>query len=123
MPGQGLGIGAKAQRVCVVLNPAEGMQLAAIMPTAAGLKHVERARIVLASADRYSAQRVAKSIGVSRPTAWRWQQCLAVTGIDGLLRNKLRKARHGADRDGITVRVVTRTAPWQSQPEPAGRLL
>jgi Homeodomain-like domain len=31
-------------------------------------KHVERARIMLASADRHSAQRVAQTIGVSRPT-------------------------------------------------------
>ena len=49
-----------AQQVCVVLSAAEREQLAAI----AGdrnrpRKHVERARIMLASADRHSAQRVA----------------------------------------------------------------
>ena len=32
-------------------------------------KHIERARIVLALADRHSAERMARSIGVSRPTA------------------------------------------------------
>jgi hypothetical protein len=54
-------------------------------------KHVERACIVLASADRHSPQRVAHSIGVSRPTVWRWQQRFAESGVEGLLRDKTRK--------------------------------
>jgi hypothetical protein len=42
-----------AQRVCVVLNTAEREQLAAIVADRnRPRKHVERARIVLASADR-----------------------------------------------------------------------
>jgi hypothetical protein len=45
-------------------------------------KHVERARIVLASADRHSAQRVAQRIGVSRPTVRRWQQRFAAQLAD-----------------------------------------
>jgi hypothetical protein len=40
-------------------------------------KHVERARIVLASADRGPAQRIAQGIARSRPTVWRWQQRFA----------------------------------------------
>ena len=81
-----------AQTVCVVVSTAEREQLAAI----AGdrnrpRKHVERVRIVLASADRHSPQRVAHSIGVSRPTVWRWQQRFAESGVEGLLRDKSRK--------------------------------
>src|SRR5437868_14953115 len=38
-----------------------------------------------------SAQRVAQSIGVSRPTVWRWQQRFAESGVEGLLRDKTRK--------------------------------
>ena len=73
-----LGKGAMAQNVCVVLNTAEREQLAAIVADRnRPRKHVERARIVLASADRGSAQRVAQNIGVSRPTVWRWQQRFA----------------------------------------------
>ena len=34
---------------------------------------------------------MAQSIGVSRPTAWRWQQRFAENGVDGLLRDKTRK--------------------------------
>ena len=62
------------QQVCVVLSAAEREQLAAIVADRnRPRKHVERARIVLASADRHAAQQVAQRIGVSRPTLWRWQ--------------------------------------------------
>jgi transposase len=74
-----------AQSVCVVLNTIEREQLAAIVADRnRPRKHVERARIVLASADQKSAQRVAQNIGVSRPTVWRWQQRFAEAGIGGL---------------------------------------
>jgi hypothetical protein len=43
-------------------------------------KYIERAQIVLASADWHPAQQVAQSIGVSRPTVWRWQQRFAESG-------------------------------------------
>jgi transposase len=72
-----------AQQVCVVLSIAEREQLAAMAADRnRPRKHVERARIVLASADRHSAQRVAQSIGVSRPTVWRWQQRFAESGVE-----------------------------------------
>jgi hypothetical protein len=59
-----------AQQVCVVLSTGDHEQLAAVAADRNRLrKHIERARIVLASADRHSAQRVAQSVGVSRPTA------------------------------------------------------
>src|SRR5260370_41623869 len=61
-------MGAMAQQVCVVLSTAEREQLAAIAADPnRPRKHIERARAVLASADRDAAQRVAQSIGVSRP--------------------------------------------------------
>src|SRR5713226_5457140 len=71
-----------AQTVCVVVDAADRQR---------PRKHVERARIVLASADRGSTQRVAQSVGVSRPTVWRWQQRFAEAGVEGLLRDKTRK--------------------------------
>ena len=46
---------------------------------------MERARIVLASADRGPVQRVAQSIGVRRPMVWRWQHRFAEAGVEGLL--------------------------------------
>src|SRR6266403_1957330 len=70
-------------------------------------KCVERARIVLASADRGPAQRVAQSIGVSRPTVWRWQQRFAEAGVDGLLRDKTRKPGKAPIAAETAARVVT----------------
>jgi transposase len=76
-------------------------------------KHVERARIVLASANRHSAQRVAQSIGVSRPMVWRWQQRFAESGVEGLLRDKTRKPAKAPIAADTTAQVValTCTAP------------
>src|SRR6266849_283566 len=81
-----------AQTVCVVVDAADRQRLASIVADRnRPRKHVERARIVLASADRGSTQRVAQSVGVSRPTVWRWQQRFAEAGVEGLLRDKTRK--------------------------------
>src|SRR3954465_4993522 len=54
-------------------------------------KHVQRARIVLLSADRLSVGEVARQTDMSRPAVWRWQQRFAEEGVDGLLRDKTRK--------------------------------
>ena len=99
-----------AQQVCVVLSIAEREQLAAIAADRnRPRKHVERARIVLASADRHSAQRVAQSIGVSRPTVWRWQQRFAESGVEGLLRDKTRKPGKAPIAAETTAQVVALT--------------
>ena len=99
-----------AQRVCVVLSSAEREQLAAIAADRnRSRKHVERAHIVLASADRHSAQRVAQSIGVSRPTVWRWQQRFAERGVEGLLRDKTRKPGKAPLAAETTAQVVALT--------------
>jgi len=61
-----------AQQVCVVLSAAEREQLAAIAADRnRPRKHIERARTVLASADRRPVRQVARSIGVS-PTSACW---------------------------------------------------
>jgi Homeodomain-like domain-containing protein len=92
-----------AQGVCVILNSAEREQLAAMVADR------NRARIVLASADRGSAQQVAQSIGVSRPTVWRWQTRFAETGVEGLLRDKTRKPGKAPIAAETTARVVALT--------------
>src|SRR5215472_4592323 len=105
-----LGKGAMAQSVRVVLNTIEREQLTAIVADRnRPRKHVERARIVLAAADRGSAQRVAQNIGVSRPTVWRWQRRFAEAGIEGLLRDKTRKPGKAPIAAQTTARVVALT--------------
>ena len=51
-------------------------------------KHMQRARIVLLSADRLPVAAVARQAGVSRPAVWRWQRRFAEQGVGGLLRDK-----------------------------------
>jgi Homeodomain-like domain len=81
-----------AQTVCVIVSAVDRDRPQAIAADRnRRQKHVERARLVLASADRGSAQRVAQSLGVSRPTVWRWQQRFAEAGVEGLLRDGTRK--------------------------------
>jgi transposase len=81
-----------AQTVSVIIGPEDRMRLTAI----AGdrnrpHKPVQRANIILLSADRLSVQEVARQAGVSRPAVWRWQVRYAEAGVDGLLRDKTRK--------------------------------
>ena len=75
-----------AQTVCVIVSALDRDRLRAVVADRnRPRKHVERARIVLASADWRPAQRVAHSIGVSRPTVWRWQQRFAEARVSGIL--------------------------------------
>ncbi len=81
-----------AQTVSIIVSPEDRARLAAVIGDRnRPLKHVQRARIVLLSADRLSVLDIARQIGVSRPAVWRWQVRFAEQGVDGLLRDKTRK--------------------------------
>src|SRR6201997_3919197 len=108
--GRGIGGQGMAQQVCVVLSAAEREQVAAIAADRnRPRKHIERAQIVLASADRLPVQQVAQSIGVSRPTVCRWQQRFAESGIEELLRDKTRKPGKAPIAAETAARVVAMT--------------
>ena len=80
-----------AQTVCVMLDAGERARLAAIASYGSRpLKHIQRARIVLLSAERLSVQDVARRAGVGRPAVWRWQRRFGEEGVEGLLRDKTR---------------------------------
>ncbi len=80
-----------AQEVCVIVSAEDRVQLAAVVgDRSRPLKHVQRARIILHSADRLSVLEVARRAGMSRPAVWRWQRRYAEEGIAGLLRDKTR---------------------------------
>ena len=80
-----------AQTVSVLLSARERVGLQGIVEDRRRpLKHIQRARIVLLSADRLSVLEIARRIGISRPMVWRWQQRFAEEGLDGLLRDKTR---------------------------------
>jgi len=81
-----------AQTVCIVLPAEDRARLAVVIGDRnRPQKHVQRARIVLLSADRLPVVDVARRTGASRPGVWRWQQRFAEEGVDGLLRDKTRK--------------------------------
>jgi len=80
------------QTVSVIVSAEDHARLAAIIgDRSLPLKHVQRARIVLYSADRLPALEVARRAGVSRPAVWRWQRHYADEGVDRLLREGSRK--------------------------------
>jgi transposase len=81
-----------AQTVCIILGEPDRKRLAAIVSDRnRQRKHVERAQLILASAERGPVQQVAARLGISRPMVWRWQQRFAEEGVDGLLHDKTRK--------------------------------
>ncbi|MCH7692243.1 MAG: IS630 family transposase, partial [Proteobacteria bacterium] len=80
-----------AQDICVIVAAEDRARLAAVAgDRSRPLKHVQRARIVLFSADRLPVAEVARRAGVSRPAVWRWQRRYGEQGVDGLLRDKSR---------------------------------
>lgn len=82
-----------AQTVSIIsILPEDRARLAAVIGDRnSPQKHVQRARIVLLSADRLPVLDVARQVGISRPAVWRWQVRYAEQGVDGLLRDKTRK--------------------------------
>jgi transposase len=99
-----------AQTVWVVLSPSDRQTLEAIIADRnRPQKHVERAQVVLASAEPGPVQRVAARLDVSRPMVWRWQQRFAEQGVDGLLRDKTRKPGKPPIPAETVARVVAMT--------------
>lgn len=81
-----------AQTVSVIVGAEDRARLAALLSDRnRPLKHVQRANIIVLSAERLPVQEVARRAGVSRPAVWRWQVRYAEQGVDGLLRDKTRK--------------------------------
>ncbi len=81
-----------AQTVCLLVDAEDRTRLTAIVSDRnRPQKHVQRARIILLSADHPPVLAVARQTGASRPAVWRWQQRFAEQGVDGLLRDKTRK--------------------------------
>ena len=67
-----------AQTVCVVLGSSDRRELEAIVADRnRAQKHIDRAQVVLAAAERGPVQRMAAQLGISRPMVWRWQQRFA----------------------------------------------
>jgi DNA invertase Pin-like site-specific DNA recombinase len=78
-----------AQTVSLLLSAQHSADLEGVIEDRGRpVKHVQRAQIVLLSAERLPVLEIANRVGVSRPMVWRWQQRFAEEGIEGLLRDK-----------------------------------
>ena len=88
-------------------------------------KHVQRARIVLLSADRLKVAALARQLGVGRPMVWRWQRRFAEEGVDGLLRDKTRPPGTQPLPAAVEQRVVelTMTEPPANATHWSGRAM
>ena len=81
-----------AQTVCIILSPEDRLRLAAVIQDRnSPQKHVQRAKIIVHSAEKRSVLDVARRSGIARPAVWRWQRRYTEQGVDGLLRDKTRK--------------------------------
>jgi transposase len=80
-----------AQEISVIVSDDDRARLEAIVGDRNhSHKHVQRARIVLLSAERLAVAEVARRAGISRAAVWRWQRRFAEQGVSGLLRDKTR---------------------------------
>ncbi len=100
-----------AQTVCILVSASDRQRLEAIVADRnRQRKHVERARLILASNEpRRTVQQIVAEVGVSRPMVWRWQQRFAEAGPDGLLRDKTRKPGKAPIPAETVERVVAMT--------------
>jgi hypothetical protein len=72
-------------------------------------KHVERARIVLLSADGAGTLSVMRQVGCAKATVWRWQERFMAVGVDGLLRDKSRPPGKAPLAAAVVERVIELT--------------
>ena len=71
-----------AQELCVLVSDEDRAHLEAIIGDRnRPLKHVQRARIILLSAERRPVLQVTRGAGVSRRAVWRWQRRYAEAGV------------------------------------------
>src|SRR3954453_3369238 len=99
-----------AHVVCLLFSAGDHERLAAVLADRnRPQKHVARARIILASAERLDVGEVARRARISRPAVWRGQQRCAEAGVDGLLRDKTRTPGKPATPDAVVQRVVALT--------------
>src|SRR2546421_9303199 len=106
-----------AQTVSVIVSAEERVRLAAIVgDRSRPLKHVQRARIVLHSADRLPVLEVAHRSSVSRPAVWRWQRGYAEEGVEGLLHDKTRPPGTAP----VPMTTVAKLLPLTSSEPPGG---
>jgi hypothetical protein len=112
-------VGHMTQTACLIASALDRERLQAIVADRnRRQRHVERARVVLASADagRFS--------GLLRPMVWRWQHCFAEAGVKGLSPTRPASPasrRSLADKAARMVALICIEPPHQATHWNAGR--
>src|SRR5450432_2201385 len=100
--------------ISITVKSSECRRLKALLKNRnAPQKHVWRAQIVLLSAEGLGTTEIMRRSGKSKPCVWRWQERFMEEGVDGLLRDKTRKARKARLGPEVAKGVValTQTVP------------
>src|SRR5437016_28505 len=82
-------------RAGIVVNVTRSDRLrleAIVADRSAPQKHVWRAKVILATADGCGTAEIMRRSGKSKPVVWTWQARFMAEGVEGLLRDKTRKA-------------------------------
>ena len=72
-------------------------------------KHVERARIVLLSANGVGTLSIMRQVGCAKATVWRWQARFMAAGVNGLLQDKSRPPGKARLPEAVVERVIALT--------------
>jgi len=96
--------------ICVWLSAEDRAQLESwIADRNTPQKLVWRSRIVLLSAARVGTMSIAREVGKSKPTVWRWQARYVAQGIAGLKRDASRPGRKPPLAPEVIAQVVDKT--------------
>src|SRR5271163_2463638 len=96
--------------ICIWLSAEDRAQLESwIADRNTPQKLVWRSRIVLLSAARAGTMSIAREVGTSKPTVWRWQERYVAQGIAGLKRDASRPGRKPPLAPEVIAQVVDKT--------------
>ena len=96
--------------ICVWLSAEDRAQLESwLADRNTPQKLVWRSRIVLLSAARVGTMSIAREVGKSKPTVWRWQERYVAQGIAGLKRDASRPGRKPPLAPEVIAQVVDKT--------------
>ena len=97
-------------KICVWLSAEDRAQLESwLADRNTPQKLVWRSRIVLLSAARVGTMSIAREVGKSKPTVWRWQERYVAQGIAGLKRDASRPGRKPPLAPEMIAQVVDKT--------------
>ena len=98
------------QGIAITVDTTERARLEAIIADRnRPQKHVWRARIILLTADGIGTTGIEHQTGKDKTCVWRWQERFMLEGVDGLLRDKTRRAGKPPLATGVIESVVALT--------------